>query len=200
MTASEAASGIRRTWREAPPAVRAVVAGMLVNRLGGFLQVFLALFLVHNGFGTVRAGIALGAYATGSVLGVLVGGWLVARIGVRLSIVSSMTATAVLTAALLYASPYPLILVLATAVGATSQVYRPASGELVGRLTPEGRQVMVFAMYRLATNVGATVAPLLGAALLTGSYGFLFWSEAAAALGCALIGAFALPHDRPARE
>jgi hypothetical protein len=34
---------------------------------------------------------------------------------------------------------------------------------------------MVFAMSRLALNLGMTAAPLLGAALVTISYDMLFW-------------------------
>jgi MFS family permease len=52
---------------------------------------------------------------------------------------------------------------------------------------------MVFAMYRLAYNLGNTAAPIFGALLITVSYNLLFWGEAAAALGYALIAAIALP-------
>jgi predicted MFS family arabinose efflux permease len=47
---------------------------------------------------------------------------------------------------------------------------------------------MVFAMYRLAQNVGTTVAPLIGVMLAAVSFPLLFWTEACAAAGCALIG------------
>ncbi|MFD3869526.1 MFS transporter [Streptomyces sp. NPDC058623] len=193
------AVGIARTWREAPLPVKAVIAGIMVNRLGGFLQVFLVLYMVAGGFPVVRAGFALAAHGAGAVAGILLGGWLVARIGVRASIVSSMTINAVLTVALLYAHSYPVLLLLAAGTGAASQVYRPASAELVSRLTSEQRRVMVFAMYRLATNVGTTAAPLIGALLVAHSYALLFWAEAAAALGVAVLAQRLLPRDRPPR-
>ncbi|CAL9596129.1 Multidrug resistance protein MdtH [Streptomyces sp. enrichment culture] len=192
------AAGIASTWREAPLPVKAVIAGIMVNRLGGFLQVFLVLFMVARGFPEVRAGFALAAHGAGAVAGILLGGWLIGRVGVRLSIVASMALNAALTAAVLYASSYPVMLLLAAGTGAASQVYRPASAELVSRLTGEQRRVMVFAMYRLATNVGTTAAPLVGAALLTHSYALLFWGEAVAALAVAVLGHLLLPADRPA--
>ncbi|MET7296829.1 MFS transporter [Streptomyces griseoloalbus] len=196
-TEAEAAAGIARTWREAPLPVKAVIAGIMVNRLGGFLQVFLVLFMVARGFPEVQAGFAVAAHGAGAVAGILLGGWLIGRIGVRLSIVASMALNAALTAAVLYASSYPVMLLLAAGTGAAGQVYRPASAELVSRLTGEQRRVMVFAMYRLATNIGTTAAPLIGAALLTHSYALLFWGEAAAALAVAVLGHLLLPADRP---
>ncbi|MFJ7209632.1 MFS transporter [Streptomyces sp. NPDC098789] len=196
-TGDAEAAGVVLTWREAPLPVKAAIAGIMVNRLGGFLQVFLVLYLVAGGFPEVRAGFALAAHGAGAVAGILLGGWLVGRIGVRASIVSSMTANAALTAAFLYAGSYPVMLLLAAGTGAASQVYRPASAELVSRFTSEERRVMVFAMYRLATNIGTTAAPLIGAALVAHSYTLLFWAEAAAALGVAVLGARLLPRDRP---
>jgi hypothetical protein len=57
---------------------------------------------------------------------------------------------------------------------------------------------MIFAMYRLAYNVGGTAAPLIGAALIAVSFNLLFWAEALAALGYAAIAAFLLPRRDPA--
>jgi predicted MFS family arabinose efflux permease len=58
--------------------------------------------------------------------------------------------------------------------------------------------VMVFALYRWALNLGTTIAPLLGALLVTVSYDLLFWAEAAAAGGFALIAVVTLPRATPA--
>src|ERR1019366_6627003 len=85
------------------------------------------------------------------------------------------------------------LLVVVALVGAVGRVYRPASATLLSRLTPKHRQVMIFAMYRLALNLGTTAAPLIGIALISVSYNLLFWGEAAAALGYAVIAAIALP-------
>jgi MFS family permease len=187
--------GIVATFRGAPPAVKAILAGILVNKLGAFLQVFLLLFLTQRGFSEVQAGTALGGYGLGAVLGVLLGGWFTDRIGPRRTIIASMSGTAVLLLAVLYVGYYPALLVAVVAVGATSQLYRPASSRLLAELTPRARQLMVFAMSRLALNVGTTAAPLLGVALLTVSYDLLFWTEAAAALGYAAIALLVLPRD-----
>jgi predicted MFS family arabinose efflux permease len=71
--------------------------------------------------------------------------------------------------------------------------YRPASASLLAQVTPRSRQVMVFAMSRLALNLGTTAAPLLGAALITVSYRLLFWGEAVAALSCVAVMLLLVP-------
>ncbi|MFC4912043.1 MFS transporter [Actinomadura gamaensis] len=197
MSSGDARSaGVWQTWREAPVPVRAVIVGLLVNRLGTFVQVFLVLYLTHRGFSATEAGIGLGVYGAGTVLGLLVGGGLTDRIGSRRTIVVSMAGSAVLTLAVLYAPQFWAILVALALLGAVAQVYRPASANLLAEMVPDERQVMVFAMLRLAQNVGATVAPLFGTLLLAASYSLLFWGEAIAALAYAVIAYLTLPGGR----
>jgi len=189
-------AGILVTWRSSPLAAKALLAGIFVNRLGAFIQVFLVLFLTTRGFSTVQAGTALAMYTTGAVLGVIVGGTLTDHIGPRSTILLSMTGGAVLVLSILYLRNYAALLVAVCVVGLVSGAYRPASSTLLAELTPRHRQVMIFAMYRLAYNLGNTAAPLFGAALIVVSYDLLFWGEAVAALGYAAIAAVALPRGR----
>jgi predicted MFS family arabinose efflux permease len=64
---------------------------------------------------------------------------------------------------------------------------------MITELTPPSRLVLVTAMYRLGLNLGTTVTPLIGVALVSISYDLLFWGEALAALAYALIALIALP-------
>jgi predicted MFS family arabinose efflux permease len=64
---------------------------------------------------------------------------------------------------------------------------------LLTELTPKHRQVMIFAVYRLAMNLGTTAAPLIGAALVAVSWNLLFIGEAVAALAYAAVAIVALP-------
>ncbi|PRW63817.1 MFS transporter [Actinopolyspora mortivallis] len=194
------APGIKECWWEAPAPVKAVIGGIMVNRLSGFLQIYLVLYAVQRGFTETQAGIALGFLGVGAVIGTIGGGWLTARIGTRASIILSMAATAVCTVAILYTPTYLSLVVVATAVGTASQLYRPASAEVVSRFTAPDRRVLVFAMYRLATNIGTTAAPLIGTALVAHSYTALFWVEGAAALIVVIMGWLLVPEDLPKSE
>jgi MFS family permease len=186
-------SGILVTFRESPPAVKAILVGMLVNRLGTFLTVYLVLFLTHRGFTTIQAGVALGAFGFGGVAGILVGTVLADWLGARRATVLSMAGMAVLDIGILYVRNYPAMLVIVTLVGMIGLVYRPASAALLSELTPKHRQVMIFALYRMCINLGTTVAPLFGSALILVSYNLLFWGEAVTSMGYAVIALIALP-------
>jgi MFS family permease len=190
-------AGILITWRESPLPVKALLVGIFVQRLSAFVQVFLVLFLTSRGFDEVEAGVALGLYGAGSVVGVLVGGALADRLGPRLTIVSSLLGTAPLLLALLYANSYPLVLAAAGLLGLVSQAFRPAATTLLSTLTPKHRLVMLFAMVRFATNLGTTAGPLLGAAMVEVSYSLLFWVEALIVLGYGAAVAAALPRRSP---
>jgi MFS family permease len=172
---------------------------MLVNRLGSFLQIYLVLYLTHRGFGDYAAGIALGAYGIGSVLGVLLGGTIADRFGYRWTIVVSMSAAGILTALLVRLPTLPAIVAVAAIIGLLAQSYRPASSALLVELTPEPQHVMVFAVYRLAFNLGTTAGPLLGALLITYSYDLMFYADAATSVGFALF-ALSLPHSVASTE
>ena len=194
------ADGVLATWRQAPPAARALLLGIFVNRLGSFLQVFLVLFLTTRGFSGVQAGGALGVFTAGAVLGAIVGGSLNDLLGPRRTIVVSMAGGAALILAILYVDNYPALLAVVLLVGIVGGAYRPAASALLSELTPRDKQVMVFAMYRLAYNLGNTAAPLLGAALLSVSYDLLFWGEAIASLGYGLVALVLLPRRSPRAE
>ncbi|MEU4803940.1 MFS transporter [Actinosynnema sp. NPDC023587] len=196
MATQNKSAGIWTTFAESPMAVKAVLGGVFVNKVGGFLNIFLVLYLTAQGYSAGQAATALGVYGVGSVIGVLIGGALADRLGARNSTVLSMAGSAALIAALLYLPNYALLIVAIALVGAVGQVYRPASATLLSELTDDDRQVMIFAMYRFGLNLGTTAAPLIGFGLYQfggDSYHLLFWGEAVVAGAYAVLAHFALP-------
>ena len=190
--------GVWNTLAGSPLPVRAVLLGIFVNRLGAFFQTFLVLFLTERGFSKFEAGFALTGYGVGSLLGVLAGGALADRLGPRTATLVSMGGSAAMLLSVLYLRQYPALFAAVVLVGVISQLYRPASATLLSELTAPERQVMTFALYRWAMNLGTTAAPLIGAALISASYDLLFWAEAVTAICYGAIAAVALPRRAPA--
>ena len=195
--ATTEAAGVLTTFRETPRAARLVLLGVFVNQFGAFLQAFLVLYLVHRGFSDGAAGLALGCYGAGAVLGMLLGGTLTDRIGPRRTLVLAMLSSAVLVVAVSRLSWYPLIVAAVLLAGMMTQAYRPASTTLLIGLTPPSRQVMVMAMNRIALNLGAVGGPLTAAWLITIDWNLIFWVDGATALGYGLIALLLLPRDAP---
>jgi MFS family permease len=194
------ALGAIATWRQTSTPARALLIGVFVNRLGAFLQIFLVLFLTHRGFSASQAGLALGIYGAGSVLGSFVGGWLSDRLSPRSATLISMLGSAALIVSILYLEVYLLILLAVLLVSTVGQLNRPAAQAMLAELTAPGQLVMTMAMYRLAINLATAVTPMVGVALVSISYDLLFWAEAAAAVIYSVIAWRFLPGRKPADE
>lgn len=190
--------GVLETWRLMPRQAKALLAGVFVSRLAGFLQLFLVLFLTYRGFSPTQAGLALGLYGAGAILGSFVGGWLSDRLSARSATLISMVGSAFLIVSILYLQTYLLVLLAVLLVSTVGQLYRPAAQAMITDLVPPRQLVMVTAMYRLCLNLGTSAAPLIGVALVSVSYNLLFWAEALAALTYSLIALTSLP-KRPRR-
>jgi MFS family permease len=187
---------IGSTLRESDPAVRWLLFGVFVNQLGAFVQVFLVLFLVDNGVSQGHAGLALGAYGAGSVLGALLGGRLADQLGRRTTMTVSMLCAAGLTISISFLGDpalYLLLLLVVVADGAMTQAYRPAASAMLADLVSEDRLVMTFSLYRVALNTGAVIGPLVAAWLMTISWDLLFQADGVTAIACALLARRFLP-------
>ncbi|QEU90389.1 MFS transporter [Streptomyces kanamyceticus] len=191
--AREPDPGIRAALRELPTPARLLLAGVALNRMGSYVQVFVVLYVTHLGHTAGQAGLVLTGYGAGSVLGTLLGGTLAERLGNRRTIAGSVIATGLLTAALPAAPGYWALLLTVAAIGAASQVYRPAAAALLAELLPAHRLVVASAAFRLALNVGAALGPLAGAALLTGSYTLMFEVNAVVSVLFGLVALVVLP-------
>lgn len=178
---------IVQTLHGIPGPIWLILVGMLVNRLGNFLQIYLVLYLTARGFSTSSAAVALGAYGVGSVVGVLAGGSISDRVGYAWTIVGSMALAGLLTLSLVHLGSAPVVITVAAVIGLLAQAYRPASSALLVEATPEEHHVMVFAVYRMAFNLGTTAGPLLGALLISYSYDLMFYIDAVTSLCFALL-------------
>lgn len=176
-----------QTLQGIPGPIWLILVGMLVNRLGNFLQIYLVLYLTARGFSTSSAAIALGAYGVGSVVGVLAGGSISDRVGYAWTIVGSMALAGLLTLSLVHLHSPAVVIAVAAVIGLLAQAYRPASSALLVEATPEEHHVMVFAVYRMAFNLGTTAGPLLGALLITYSYDLMFYIDAVTSVCFALF-------------
>jgi MFS family permease len=190
-------AGILETFRGMPRYTRFAMLGVFVNQFGAFLQAFMVLYLVNRGFSEGDAGLALGAYAAGAILGTLAGGWFTDRLGTRFTIVVAVGSASLLTLSVTMLPNLPSIVVAVFLAGAMTLVSRPAITTLLLRSVPQQRQVMVQAMYRTALNSGAAAGPFVAAWLSTVDWNLVFWFDAAAAMAYCLIALALLPRDDP---
>jgi len=176
----------RDALRGLPGRVWIISVGILVNRVGAFLPVFIVLYLTERGYSAGAAGLVLGVAGLGNMLGNAVGGYLTDRIGRRWTIVSSAVPTAGLTAVVPSLGPLPVIVAVVGLIGVTSQIYRPAAAAvLIDSVTTDRQRLAAFGVFRFAMNIGAALGGVVGGVLASTSYTELFLANAAA---CLLFG------------
>ncbi|MBB5851198.1 MFS transporter [Amycolatopsis umgeniensis] len=187
-------TGVFAVLRSTPAPVRYLLAGMLVNQLGAFVQTFLILYLTFRGTSVGFAGVCLAAYSVGAIFGAMLGGELTHRFGGRATIVTVMTCAAPLVASipLVWDKP-PVLLAVIALSGLSIQAYRPAAAVLLAEFMPEQHKVMGFSMMRIALNIGAAVAPLIAAVVIQVNWDLLFWLDGATAGLWALLAFVLLP-------
>jgi MFS family permease len=176
----------RDALRSLPGRVWIISLGILVNRVGSFLPVFIVLYLTGRGYSAGAAGFVLGVSGLGNVLGNTVGGYLADRIGRRWTIVLSAVPTAGLTAIVPFLGQLSSIVAVVGLIGVTSQIYRPAAAAvLLDSVATNQQRLAAFAVFRFAMNIGAALGGVIGGVLASTSYMWLFLGNAAA---CLLFG------------
>ncbi|TDX08422.1 MFS transporter [Kribbella sp. VKM Ac-2566] len=193
-------SRFRDALRGLPARVWIISLGILVNRVGNFLPVFIVLYLTERGYSAGAAGLVLGVAGLGNVLGSAFGGYLADRIGRRWTIVLSAVTTAGLTAVVPFLGPFPIITAVVGLIGVTSQVYRPAAAAaLLDSVRTSQQRLAAFAVFRFAMNVGAALGGVIGGVLASTSYVELFVGNAVACLLFGVVVAVLL-RDAPRQQ
>lgn len=175
-------------FRRIPGPLRVLMAGILVNRAGGFVLVFLALILAVRHFSTTEIGIALILSGTFAVAGSWLGGSLIPRLGIRRTIFLSMAGSALFTATLAAPSPFPVTAGIVCLIALFGRAYPPAGATLVGRVSAPEQRIQMFAFYQLSLNFGASIGPAIAGYLLTHSLTGLLLTDAATSALFAVLG------------
>jgi predicted MFS family arabinose efflux permease len=174
-----AVASVAATYREAfsglPPDVWRLSLVILVHRSGTMVLPFLALYLTGPlGTSVEMAGVALGTWGLGAVVGTYAGGRLTDRYGAfavqAVSLVAGGAGFLVLGFLRTPASFFAGLLVTAACVDA----FRPANAVALAEVAPPRLRSRAFALRRGAINLGMTLGPLAGGFLARVDYTWLF--------------------------
>ncbi|HEX6748652.1 MAG TPA: MFS transporter [Longimicrobium sp.] len=145
--------------RALPREAWVVFAGTFINRFGSFVLTFIVVILVGRGLTPAQAGLAASMYGVGGIGAAAAGGHLADRIGRRRTIALSMFSSAAAMVALSQARALAAMVALTAVAGFCAEMYRPAAAALLADVTPQGRRVGTFALYRLFINLGFALGP-----------------------------------------
>jgi MFS family permease len=174
-----------------PAAVWLLYLAALVNRFGNSAVVFLVFHLRSIGLSAGQAGLVLTAYGLGGLFSSVVGGFLADRFSRQGVIAGSAMFACVGFLVLGQVHDYHVLLLLSVATGFMAEMYRPAANALVADLVEPAGRVAAFAGYRLFTNAGFAIGPVIGGLVAQAGSGRVFGIAAAGCLcyaGIVLFG------------
>lgn len=171
----------------------------LVNRAGGFVGIFLTIYLTtERGFSEAVAGLVLGLYGLGGAVGVTVAGHLTDRWGRRPTVLLTMGSAAALMVVLGLAHSAPAIMAGALALGVAAEGARPPLGAMIADLVPAADRGRAFSVYFWAINLGFATAAILAGFAADSGYLTLFLADAATTAAAAVLLAVKTRETRPA--
>jgi MFS family permease len=181
--------------RGLPRAAWVVYAGTFINRFGSFVVTFLILILVQRGLTPAQAGLAASAYGFGALGAAALGGWLADHLGRRRTIALSMFLSAACMLALWRVHGLAATVAVTAAVGVAAELYRPAAAALLADVTPVGRRVGTYALYRTAINAGFALGPAMAGFFLDHSIALVFIGDAVTSVLYGVLVLVAIPRS-----
>ena len=197
MTSTASDNTLRGVERFAkfPSQIWLLLGGSFFVRALGFAYPFLSYFVAERGHGPTVVSFVLAAFGAGWVLGQLVSGSLVDRIGGRMTLVAAMVTAAVVLCALSASHSTPMLVGGAVVFGLAFDAPRPIISAAIAELIPDsGQRARIDAFrYGWVVNAGGAITGALGG-LLAIRIGVpaLFLMHAAACAMFALCGAVVL--------
>lgn len=164
---------------------------MLVNRVGSMVLAFMSLYLTSDlGYTKSEAGLVLGAYGTGSIIGSYLGGWLTDRRDYYNILVYSLIGSGIILLPLLFITNYYVILINVFIYAIVADAFRPANNVAVGHYSTDENRTRSISLVRLAINLGFGIGPMIGgltAAWIGYKWIFLFDSITSILAGIVII-------------
>ncbi|BDU68504.1 MFS transporter [Geothrix oryzae] len=185
--------------RGLPREVWLVCASTLVNRLGTMALPFLVLYLTEGRRWTPgEAGFGMMVYGAGALAAGPFSGRLADRLGHVQVLKASLWSSGTLLLLLPFATARPLLFALIFLWAGLTQAFWPSAMALLADLAPPEQRKAVYALHRLAVNLGMAVGPAVGGFIAHRSYTWVFWTDGLSTLaGALLLGLLLKTPPRP---
>ncbi|MFD7434678.1 MDR family MFS transporter [Streptomyces sp. NPDC059861] len=172
----------------------------LINRLGGFVATFMAMYLtIDRGHSASYAGLVAALYGLGGVVLSLGGGVMADRLGRRPTLLIAQSSMAVSVALLGFVRHPVAIAAVAFLVGAASSASRPAVQAMMADIIRPEDRVRAFSLNYWAINLGFAISSTAAGFIAEVSYRAGFLIEAGMTMACAIVVFVKLPESRPER-
>jgi MFS family permease len=162
-------------------------ATTLINRMGSFVLIVLALYLTQErGLSEWYAGLVIGLWGAGAAVGTMVGGVLADRWGRKPTLLTALFGSAAMMLLLgLVESPIA-IAVCSTLTGMVGEAFRPAVSALMVDIVREEDRARAFSINYWVINLGFAFSATLAGLLIGVDVRLLFLLDAATTVAAAV--------------
>ena len=174
-------------------------AGALLNRIGGFVAPFFAIYLTESRrLPVLQAGTIISLYGFGGFVAGPIGGFLADRQGRRPTLLLSLVGGPAALVLLGLARQPAAIAPAAFLYGLLGELYRPANQALIADVVPPQDRQRAYGILYWAVNLGFGLAAVLAGLMARRNFALLFIGDAVTTLAFAAIVYFRVPETRPA--
>jgi predicted MFS family arabinose efflux permease len=166
---------------------------MLINRSGTMVLAFMTLYINHIGYSTELAGLVVGIYGIGSLVGAFIGGKISDRFGFYYTQFFSLICGGILFITLGQMKSYVSICICTFFLSMVNESFRPANVTAIAHYSTPQNRTQSFSINRLAINLGWGVGGALGGFLASVNYNLLFWVDGCTNIFAAMLLLFLLP-------
>ncbi len=162
---------------------------MLINRSGTMVVPFMTLYLTSEGMNRSLsdAGLVMGLFGLGAVIGAYFGGKISDHVGFQKVQLFTLFFGGILFIVLGQVKSYPLICISTFVLSLVNEAFRPANSSAIAFYSEPQNRTRSYSLNRLAINLGWAVGSSIGGLIASYNYELLFWVD-----GCTNIGAACL--------
>ena len=191
---------LRQTTGGLPRTFWYLWTGTLINRIGSFVILYLAIYLTRElGFSQSRAGLVLGLYGAGGAAGTLVGGVLADRWGRRPTLITAHLGAATVMLSLGFAVEYSQLAAGALLLGMFTESARPAFSAMMVDVVPPVDRLRAFSLNNWVINLGFACSAVLAGLVAELDYQLLFAVDAGTTLITAVVIIVKVRESHPVR-
>ncbi|WP_162618723.1 MFS transporter [Pedobacter yulinensis] len=174
-------------------------AVMLINRCGTMVVPFLSIYCIRElDFTVTQAGILLGIFGAGAIIGSFLGGKLTDWIGFYDVQVGSMLLGGALFVAVSFLRSFEVMAAGILILSICNEAVRPANTAAVAAYSDAGSTTRAFSLNRLAVNLGWSVGGGIGGLLASIDYSLIFWVDGCTNVFAALLLLKLMPRRKSA--
>jgi len=168
----------RNSYSGIPPTIWFLSLITLVNRCGAMVIAFITIYLTQElHFSLREAGYVMGCFGGGALVGAYLGGWLTDRLGYWSVQIASLLLNGLMLLVMMLVHDFGWMCFTVFVMSLVAEVFRPANSVAINLHCTVETRTRSISLYRMAANIGWTVAPVVGGLMAALGWNWLFWVD-----------------------